>query len=123
MSTAPQRQGAAKHIVCVSWLPALARTRELLFTDAGWRVTSIVGAEQLSELRITGEADLLVLAHSVPRNEKQLAIQVFRQYCKAPVLSLLEPYQSLLREADFGVEAISPAAVIDAVRNILNKAL
>jgi hypothetical protein len=59
----------------------------------------------------------------VPRNEKQRAIEMFRQHCNAPVLSLLAPYQSKLPEADFGVEVISPAAVIDAVSHILNTAI
>jgi hypothetical protein len=34
-------QTAAKHVVCISWIPILAKTREMLLREAGWRVTSI----------------------------------------------------------------------------------
>jgi CheY-like chemotaxis protein len=108
-----------KHVVCVSWESALAQTRQLVLERADYRVTSILGQEQLDKLRHITDADLLVLGHSVPRNLKQQAIQAFRQHCNAPVLSLLAPNQAKLKEADYGVEASSPADVIQTVKQIL----
>lgn len=109
-----------KHVVCVSWESALAQTRQLVLEHAHYRVTSILGQEQLDNLRYITDADLLVLGHSVPRNLKQQAIHAFRQHCKAPVLSLLAPNQAKLKEADYGVEASSPADVIQTVQQILD---
>lgn len=113
-------QTAAKHVVCVSWIPVLAETRELLLKEAGWRVTTILGAEQTNKLRNLSQADLLVLAHSVPRVEKQSVLELFRRKCKAPILSLLGPNQKKLPEADFAVEAMNPADFIRVVRQILS---
>ena len=110
---------APKHVVCVSWIPILAETREMLLREAGWQVTSIVGAEQLHKLRNVHQADLLVLAHSVPRNEKQRVLETFQGSFKAPILSLLGPHQEKLLQADFAVEAASPADFIRIVREIL----
>ena len=106
-------------VVCVSWIPILAETREMLLREAGWQVTSILGAEQLHKLGNVRQADLLVLAHSVPRNEKQHVLETFQDSCKAPILSLLGPHQEKLPKADFAVEAMSPADFVRVVREIL----
>ncbi len=119
MSTLGSPKIAPKHVVCVSWIPILAETREMLLREAGWQVTSILGAEQLHKLRNVHQADLLVLTHSVPRNEKQRVLETFQYSFKAPILSLLGPHQEKLPKADFGVEAMSPADFLRVVRQIL----
>ena len=118
MSALATPQRAPKHVVCVSWVPSLAETRELLLKEAGCQVTSIVGAEEIAKLRHI-RADLLVLAHSVPRPEKQKVLEIFQASCKAPVLSLLAPHQQKLLQVDFAVEATNPADFIRLVREIL----
>lgn len=110
---------ARKHVVCVSWVPTLAATREMLLKEAGCEVNSIVGAEEIQKLRHIHRADLLVLAHSVPRPEKQRVLEIFQAACKAPVLSLLAPHQQKLLQVDFAVEATNPADFIRVVREIL----
>jgi DNA-binding response OmpR family regulator len=80
----------SSHVLCVSWNPALASTRELLLSHAGFEVTS---ADEANE-KCKTKADLLVLGHSVPREEKGSIIHCFRKYSSAPVLSLLRPGQS-----------------------------
>jgi len=115
------QSGMKKHVVCVSWIPTLAISRELLLTHAGCRVTSILGETGLRKLPEISEVDLLVLAHSVPRERKQWAITTFKQYSEAPVLSLLEPNQQKLPQADFGVEAMNPERVLQVVQEILSQ--
>jgi CheY-like chemotaxis protein len=112
---APQSPGEAKGVVCVSWIPELAATRELLLRQVGYQVTTILGKRELSRLSDITKSDLLVLAHSVPREEKLEALSVFRHHCQAPVLSLLRPYQAKLPGVEYGVEAFSPRAFLDAV--------
>jgi len=111
--------GTRKHVVCVSWESALAHTRELLLSNAGYQVTSVLGAEQFNKLCTISQADLLILAHSVPRSDKHHALEIFHQHCCAPVLSLLRPHQEKLSEADFAVEATETGDFIKTVRQIL----
>ena len=106
-----------KRIVCVSWVPQLALTRSMMLRDAGYSVTSLVGPAGLEEC--CPDADLMVLAHSVPAEGKLEAIKRFRQVSSAPVLSLLRPNQEKLPEADFGVEAFSPDEFLAAVERII----
>ena len=108
----------AKKVICVSWIPQLARTRELLLRSAGFEVTTVLGERDLGMLDRITTADLLILAHSVPREQKVEALTLFRRNCSAPVLSLLQPYQVKLPGVDYAVEAFSPAAFLDAVREV-----
>ena len=115
MVTCPKRD---THILCVSWEPTLARTRELLFTASGYKVTSAMGYQEAIE-RCSTNADLLVLGHSVPRDQKRLVIDCFRKSNCAPVLSLLRFGQSKLPEADYGVEYMNPERLLDTIRSIV----
>ena len=108
-----------KSVLCVSWNPSLARTRQMLLTQAGYSVLSALGEEEAA-LRCRDEADLLVLGHSVPRDKKQEVIKCFRKHSQAPILSLLRPGQDKLPEADFAVEAFNPVEFVQAVQTILS---
>ncbi len=108
-----------KKVLCVSWIPGLALTRELLLTQAGYQVISAVGKEEAMSKRDV-KADLLVLGHSLPRDEKLALTQWFKEYSKSPILSLLKPGQDKLPGADVGVEALSPGDFIRAVQKILS---
>jgi DNA-binding response OmpR family regulator len=107
-----------KSVLCVSWNPSLASTREMLIKQAGYRVISALGEEEATS-RCRVKADLLVLGHSVPRDKKQAVIKCFREHSKAPILSLLRPGQDKLPEADFAVEAFNPVEFVQALQAIL----
>ncbi len=109
----------AKSVLVISWHQSLAKTREMLLSTAGYRVTSAVGRAEAA-LRCGCGADLLVLGHSVPSSEKKEVIACYRQYSTGPILSLLRSNQQKLPEADFGVEAFDPAEVVQVVRKILH---
>ena len=106
-----------RRVICVSWIRSLAETREWMLRSAGYAVTSLLGIEGLDQC--SPNADLLILGHSVPPEEKLLAIQKFRQVSRSPVLSLLRPNHPKLPEADFGVESHTASDVLAAVHRIL----
>jgi DNA-binding response OmpR family regulator len=108
-----------EQILCISWDPTLALTRELLLKSAGYSVQSAWGPEWAVDYCRTSQARLLVLGHSVPREEKRKLIEIFKAQNPAPVLSLLPPDQIKLAEADYGVPA-DPDSLLSAVGNILS---
>jgi len=110
-----QLPSEAKKVVCVSWVPELAKTRELLLRQAGYDVRSVLGRQELSKLESITSADLLILSHSVPREEKLQALIAFRRNCPAPVLSLLGHFQRPLPGVDYAVEAYNPREFLEAV--------
>jgi hypothetical protein len=109
----------AERVICISWNPMLAETRELLLRRAG--VSKVMSAlyQQEAHLVCRKDAELLILGHSVPRDEKRWLIDCFRQHSSAPVLSLLLWRQDKLPEATFGVESSTPEEVIRIVQQIL----
>ncbi len=108
----------SSRILCVSWDAALAESRELLFTHSGFNVISAMGEEE-AMFRCRTKADLLVLGHSVPQEEKLKVVHCFRRFNDSPVLSLLRPGQAKLPEVDYGVEYLDPEGLLRAVRSIM----
>lgn len=110
-----------QRVVCVlSWIPELAKTRKWLLVANGYTVLSLIGTDGIRQLVTIEKPDLLVLAHSVPPDEKHLAIELFKRISGAPVLSLLAPHGAKLPEADYGVEAFNPDEFVAAVKDILS---
>lgn len=110
-----------KRVVCVSWDSSLAASREMLLDRDGYLVVSALGmTEALNKCREYTTADLLVLGHSVPQEEKRKIIAAFREHGKAPVLSLLNVNQRQLPEVEYAVEALDPQRFLDTVRLIVH---
>jgi hypothetical protein len=107
-----------KRVICVSWNEALAKSRELLLRSLGVTVLSAL-YEKEARSACREDADLLVLGHSVPKEEKRSIIRCFRGHSSAPVLSLLRTGDTKLPEATFGVESANPEEVLSVVRQIL----
>jgi len=107
-------------VICLSWVPVLAETRKRLLIADGYAVVSLVGLQGINELEKIDDANLLILAHSLPRDPKRRALEIFRQRSRSPVLSLLLPHQFKLPEVDYGIEASSPREFLGAVKNILH---
>jgi hypothetical protein len=110
---------AEKRVICISWHATLAETRELLLRKAG--ASSVLSALYEKEARSACQekADLLVLGHSVPREEKRLLIKCFRQHSSAPILSLLNWGEDKLPEATLAVQGSKPDEFIRVVKQIL----
>ena len=106
------------HILCVSWDPALAESRQLLLSEFGYNVTSVLGHDQSIE-RCSTKADLLLLGHSVPRNEKQRILDCFRRFNSAPALSLLAPGQDKLPDVEYAAEIFDPQQLMITIQEII----
>jgi len=109
---------SAPHVLCVSWDVSLARTRELLLTEYGYKVTSVMGRQESME-RCGMKADLLLLGHSVPRADKQKILECFRKFNSSPALSLLAPGQAPLPGVEYAVEFMDPAQLLRTVQRII----
>lgn len=115
MSRIAQR---TSHILCVSWDPGLATTREHLLAHYGYKVTSALGPEQSME-RCSTKADLLLLGHSVPRKEKQRILDCFRKFNLAPALSLVAPGQEKLPDVEYWAEILDPERLVKTLQSIV----
>lgn len=113
------RRSNGKLVCLLSWVPQLAETRRWLLSTSGYTVISLIGADGIRQLDGIDAPDLLVLGHSVPIEQKQRAIKLFRGRCGSPVLSLLAPHTIKLKEAEYGVEAHNPHEFMAIVKEIL----
>lgn len=107
-------------ILSVSYDPTLLRTRQMLLERAGYEVVStpdLAGA--LEKCRDT-EYDLVIMGHSIPPTDKLEIMHALRQHCPAPVLALLRPGESPLREAAESIDPFNPNQLLAAVDRILN---
>lgn len=107
-----------KRVICISWREDLSLTRQLLLGRLGLRVVSALGHNEGME-SCRERADLMILGHSVPRDEKISLIDCFRKHSEAPVLSLLQPGEEKVPQANFGVESYQPEVFLNAVQQIL----
>lgn len=120
MNTPNNETQINQRVVCVlSWNPQLAQTRKWMLTANGYAVVSLLGVDGVRQLEGIERADLFVLAHSVPVEEKRRAIKLFKGRCGSPVLSLLPPNGTKLPEADYAVEAHNPVEFVAVVKDIL----
>ena len=109
-----------KHILSVSYDESLLSTRQMLLQQAGYAVTSALGFPEALELCKKGEFDLVLIGHSIPREDKQVLVRVTRMVSQAPVLSILRPTSVPLAEADYSVQsADGPEALVAAVDKAL----
>ncbi|SRR5579883_292402 len=106
-----------KRVICISWDRFLSESRELLLKHAGYEVLS-AAYENGARRACKQDADLLILGHSVPQEEKRWIIECFRQHSNAPVLSLLAPWQQKLPEATYGVHS-NPEDFLRTVNQVL----
>jgi len=66
-----------------------------MLAEAGYEVISLFGQADLEQLtNHVNSLDLLIVGHDVPVEEKRRALKLFKLRNKAPVLSLLNSYQS-----------------------------
>ncbi len=110
-------------ILSISYDVSLLLTRKLLLEQMGFEVVS---AERFEVACDACEAenekfDLVVLGHSIPRQDKERIITGVRQKCRSPILALLMPHESSVRGADRSVDA-DPNVFLATVREMLGSA-
>jgi len=107
-----------KTVICISWQPNLAITRQALLTNLGLRVISALGEREARD-SCREVAHLMILGHSVPLEERRKLINCFREYNSAPVLMLLLSGEAKLPEATHGIESADAEDVVRALQEIL----
>jgi DNA-binding NtrC family response regulator len=117
---APLLQNSHPRILSVTYDPSLARTRELLFTGAGFRVSTYRDVAKAIAACKEISFDLVVLGHSIPLEERKSLVKEVRNHCATPVLALVRHGEAHLPEADYFFNpAESPALLLETVIKIL----
>src|SRR5258708_34332732 len=92
---APLLQAApARAILSVSYDTSLARTREMLFSNAGFQVSSVLTVAEA--VRECGECPfaLIVIGHSIPLKDRETLVKALRSRFTHPILALIRPNES-----------------------------
>ncbi len=98
------RQPKAK-ILSVSYDKTLLGMRHMILENSGYAVVSVHGLASGLEHCRKGGFDLFVLGHSIPDEEKQQLVNVFRQTCPSPIISLRRgASEPMVDGADFHIE-------------------
>src|SRR5215467_3214239 len=107
-------------ILSLTFDPALSWTRELLFAGAGFQVVSFREVNAAIAASAGEEFDLIVLGHSIPREQRQSLIKDLRGKCATPVLALTRHGETPLAEADYLFDSSqSPSLLLETVIGIL----
>ncbi|HEY2115936.1 MAG TPA: hypothetical protein VGJ51_12650 [Candidatus Angelobacter sp.] len=107
-------------ILSVTYDMSLATTREMLFSSAGFHVSSVLTAGQAIQLCTAEEFALVVIGHSIPTEQRKWLLKELRDRCATPVLALRRPGESPLAGADYILDSTeSPALLLETVVNIL----
>ena len=107
-------------ILSVTYDLSLATTREMLFSSAGFQVSSVLTVGQAIQRCAAEEFELVVVGHSIPLDQRKWLLKEVRGRCAAPVLALLRPGEAHLDGADYILDSTeSPALLLETVVNIL----
>lgn len=117
---APLLQDSHPRILSLTYDLSLARTRELLFTGAGFEVSTFLNVAEAIAACKSHSFDLVVLGHSIPLAERRALLKEARSLCAAPVLALVRHGEPRLPEADYFFDSLdNPALLLEMVIKIL----
>jgi len=98
----------------------LATTREMLFSSAGFHVSSVPTVGQAIQLCAVEEFALVVIGHSMPAEQRKWLLKELHGRCTAPVLALRRPGEAPLAGADYTLDSTeNPALLLEMVIDIL----
>jgi DNA-binding NtrC family response regulator len=107
-------------ILSVSHDQSLAATREMLFTSAGFQVSSALSVDQAIQLCADRKFELIVIGHSIPIESRRLLIEELRARCTTPLLALQRPGEDRVTDVDYAFDSTqSPGQLLKTVVNIL----
>ena len=113
--------GAAvrRQILSISYDPVLLRTRELLLEREGCAVISVQGFTAALHAIETGEFDLAIIGHSIPRRDQQAIIAEINNRRPIPTVALLRPHEGPVDNATCSIDAADPQGLIALVHSLL----
>lgn len=103
-------------ILSISYDDTLLRTRHLLLESAGHTVTSAVGYHD-AVIACATVAELLIIGHSIPKNDKVGIIRCFRD---GLVVALTRANEPRLKEVDTYINPGEPEELITAINVMLH---
>jgi DNA-binding response OmpR family regulator len=103
-------------ILSISYDQALLLTRQLMLEAQGYQVVSALGYKD-AEKKCTSDETyrLLVIGHSIPLEDKQALMELFRARARGPVVSLLRRGETLMDGADHHVSPVDPKALVEEI--------
>lgn len=103
-------------IVSISYDEALLFTRELMLRDRGHAVSSALGFVHALQACAAPKRDILVLGHSIPKDDKLKIIECFRKSNPgALVIALIRANEERLSEVDAYVYPGNPEDLLHAL--------
>ncbi len=103
-------------ILSISYDETLLRTRHLLLGSVGHKVTSALGFHDAMQ-GYANPADLLIMGHSIPKNDKVDIIECFREKNpKALVIALTRAGEARLKEVDTYLNPGDPEELLRAIQ-------
>ena len=109
----------ARAILSVSYDTSLARTREMLFTSAGFHVFSALTVSEAVRAWSARPFDLIVACHSIPLKDREALVKALRGHSTAPILALRRPNEPALAGSEYFFDATdNPALLLETVKNI-----
>jgi DNA-binding response OmpR family regulator len=119
---APLLEDSPPRILSLTYDPSLARTRELLFTGAGFQVSTYRDVAKAIAACKNDSFDLVVVGHSISLEERESLVKEVRTHCGTPVLALVRHGEARLLQADhFFDSSESPALLLETVIKILRR--
>ena len=113
---------ARARILSITHDPSLARTRELLFSNSGFDVSSFLDTAAAIEKCRREAFDLVIVGHSIPLSERKTLVKALREAGAASILALTRLGDAPLPEADYWFDpSESPALLLETVRRILRQ--
>lgn len=110
----------APSILCISNDESLRHTREWILKTAGFRVTSALGLTEATGHFQSGASDLVLIGHSMPKEDKRTLLRLLRTQNRISVLLLRRAGDEQIPGADHYVDASQgPDAIVSAVRRAL----
>jgi DNA-binding NtrC family response regulator len=114
----PDQEGS--RILSVAHELSLLKTRELLFSRAGFKVSSFQAIAPAIRACKRRPFDLIVVGHSIPLEERKKMVKELRAMCQTPILALVRPNEPQLMEADYVFDSTaSPLLLLETVIKIL----
>src|SRR5690242_7750794 len=109
----------ARAILSVSYDISLARTREMLFSSAGFQVLSALGVSEAVHACSARSFDLIVIGHSIALKDREALVKALRRRCTTPILALLRHGESPLAGSEYFFDSTeNPALLLETVKNI-----
>lgn len=109
-------------ILSISYDESLLRTREWILKSAGFEVTSALGYKQASAHAMNNAFDLVIVGHSIPRDDKTEIVNLVKSHNHTRILSLRRHGDAPVTGVDHSVESsLGPDALLEAVKTLLNR--